>query len=410
MGATESTMKPASESAMEDTTEDMNGMNLITIEEKPKEEIPQEETQMCMKMITQIYIYNENLELVLINDNDKLKQLYTEGKLQVSDVDGSVDNEYTFLNYGIYHEFISENYDEAKKYYLMAIEKGNSYAMSNLGFYYDHNENYDEAKKYYLMAIEKGNPFAMNNLGNHYQFIEKNNVLALEYYYMAMEKGNVQAMLNLGNLFTDNEKKKEYFLMAFEHDKNNTTVLNYLGYYYCKIEKNFTEAKKYFLMAAEQGDIVGMYNLGCYYYFIEKNYEESKKYHLMAAKKGCIGSILCLGIHYENIEKNRDKAIKYYFIAYMNGYLPDIILPKLKKIATPLELYMLFHENKLEYNEEITPEIQLYINKLKLAKVETCYLCKGNDKQVIMLQCFAHECCSYCYIRIYDKPCSICNL
>ena len=52
-----------------------------------------------------------------------------------------------------------------KKYYLMAIEKGNSNAMNNLAFYYEDIENnYDEMKKYYLMAIEKGNYDAMNNL------------------------------------------------------------------------------------------------------------------------------------------------------------------------------------------------------------------------------------------------------
>jgi TPR repeat protein len=53
-----------------------------------------------------------------------------------------------------------------KKYYGMVIDKGNSDAMNNLGYYYDDVEkNYDEAKKYYLMAIDKGNSVTMNNLG-----------------------------------------------------------------------------------------------------------------------------------------------------------------------------------------------------------------------------------------------------
>ena len=51
-----------------------------------------------------------------------------------------------------------------KKYYLIAIEKGNTSAMTNLGFYYKNKVyNYDLMKKYYLMASEKGNKSAMNS-------------------------------------------------------------------------------------------------------------------------------------------------------------------------------------------------------------------------------------------------------
>jgi TPR repeat protein len=39
----------------------------------------------------------------------------------------------------------------------MAIEKGNSDAMTNLGQYYQSENNYDLMKQYYLMAIEKDN-------------------------------------------------------------------------------------------------------------------------------------------------------------------------------------------------------------------------------------------------------------
>jgi len=50
----------------------------------------------------------------------------------------------------------------AKKYYMMAIEKGNDIvkktAMNNLAIYYKNIEkDYDMAKKYYMIAIEKGN-------------------------------------------------------------------------------------------------------------------------------------------------------------------------------------------------------------------------------------------------------------
>jgi TPR repeat protein len=66
-----------------------------------------------------------------------------------------------------YNLLFDKNYEEAKKYYLMAIEQGNPHAMYNLAKYYATTEkDYKEAKKYYLMAIEQGNSDAMYNLEN----------------------------------------------------------------------------------------------------------------------------------------------------------------------------------------------------------------------------------------------------
>jgi TPR repeat protein len=39
--------------------------------------------------------------------------------------------------------------------FLMAIEKGHSDAMFELGNYYNDQSDFDNMKKYYLMAIEK---------------------------------------------------------------------------------------------------------------------------------------------------------------------------------------------------------------------------------------------------------------
>ena len=51
-----------------------------------------------------------------------------------------------------------------KEYYLMAINKGNSITMYNLGTYYEEIKNYDKMKKYYLMAIQKGHLEAENKI------------------------------------------------------------------------------------------------------------------------------------------------------------------------------------------------------------------------------------------------------
>ena len=89
-------------------------------------------------------------------------------------IDETIDPNILF-NIGKYYHKIQKDYDMMKKYYLMAIEKGNHDAMNNLGLYYKNIEkDYDMMKKYYLMAIDKGCFNAMNNLGFYYYQTEKN--------------------------------------------------------------------------------------------------------------------------------------------------------------------------------------------------------------------------------------------
>ena len=59
-----------------------------------------------------------------------------------------------------------------KKYYCMAIGLNNSYAMYNLGDYYQYVEkNYEEMKKYYMMAIELNHIYTINNsIKNNYYY------------------------------------------------------------------------------------------------------------------------------------------------------------------------------------------------------------------------------------------------
>ena len=87
-----------------------------------------------------------------------------------------------------YHNFITKNYVEMEKYYLMAIEKGDDNSMRRLGYYHNTiTKNYVEMEKYYLMAIDKGNAYAMNNFGHYHDTITKNYIEMEKYYLMAIE-------------------------------------------------------------------------------------------------------------------------------------------------------------------------------------------------------------------------------
>ena len=77
-----------------------------------------------------------------------------------------------------------------KKIYLLLVnnvsyEPSNVTEMIYLGWYYQDIQDYAKMKKYYLMAIDKGNSTAMYNLGLYFQTIE-NNYLGV--YYQEIEK------------------------------------------------------------------------------------------------------------------------------------------------------------------------------------------------------------------------------
>ncbi len=50
------------------------------------------------------------------------------------------DNVNAMFNLGRYYQFIEINQELMEKYYLLANE---SYALYNLGYYYEENKNYD---------------------------------------------------------------------------------------------------------------------------------------------------------------------------------------------------------------------------------------------------------------------------
>jgi TPR repeat protein len=343
--------------------------------------------ELCNKDINEIYDYLNNSYYA-----DLHKNFLNRKKLSV--------NQKLFI--GLYFFHIEKNYGEAKKYYLMASNKGNSYAISYLGLYHQIGENYEEAKKYYLMAIDKGNSDAMYNLGFYYEDIENNYEEAKKYYLMAIDKDKSKsyAMTRLGNYYyiqKNYEEAKNYYLVAI--NKGDSHAMNRLGLYYSEIEENHEEANKYYLMAIDKGDACAFYNLGLYYYDIEKNYEEAKKYLLMAIHKKFFASsyaMIKLGKYYGEIEKNYEEAKKYYLMAINNGH-PNA-MKSLKKIEKKI-FFQKINENK-DYD--------------KIEQSNICLICKCEKNILINFNCdtkhdhyYCHECVNKWY-EDNDLKCLLC--
>ena len=167
---------------------------------------------------------NPTLPSLNPNTIDKIYKLYTNENINLTLEEEPEEEDSNYYLFIALYLCMKKKYELMKKFYKKAIEKeiekGNIKAMENLGCYYFKEENYQEAKKYFIMGVELGDSNAIYNLGVYYYDIEKNYEEAKKYYIMAIKLGNPNAMHNL-------------------------------GYYYYNVEENYEEAKKNLLMAIE---------------------------------------------------------------------------------------------------------------------------------------------------------------
>lgn len=109
-----------------------------------------------------VYLNDENpIEIT----KDKLAYLFKNNQLVIANYADK-----TYYNYGKYYEYIEENYDLAKKYYILSADLENYNAMITLSFYYLNKEqSYEKSQEYLLMAINwtKNNDEKINDKFNH---------------------------------------------------------------------------------------------------------------------------------------------------------------------------------------------------------------------------------------------------
>ena len=186
------------------------------------------------------------------------------------------------------------------------------------------NKNYKNMKKIYLIMMlffaiasgvfaqttnivtltlkaKTGDAEAQNDLGKAYyegKGVEKNFTEAVKWYKKAAYQGNAKAQEGL----------------AICYDNGNG------------VEENIKEAVKWYTRAAEQGNADAQNDLGYCYEFgegVEENIKEAVKWYTKAAEQGLPIAQCNLGVCYENgdgVEKNLEEAIKWYTKAADQGY------------------------------------------------------------------------------------------
>jgi len=276
-----------------------------------------------MEEFIQNYLESNSYKYIKIENNEIINHIYNLYKYDIDERDTfKMEDSIIDLYYGIYYK-TKKDYKQMKKYYLMAIEKGNDIAMNDLGFHYcTVKKDYEQMKKYLLMAIEKGDGDAMYNLGIYYRYVEKDYEQMKKYYLMATEKGDGDAMCNL-------------------------------GIYYRYVEKDYVQMKKYYLMAIEKCHHDAMDELEQFY----KDNNDTLgllQLYIKINDKTKISDIL---VNYCN-QKIINREINSILLQYLNC-IDDHVLPVIFKLFKQLfnnqidllEAHFKYSENGLGYEE-----------------------------------------------------------
>lgn len=280
------------------------------------------------------------------NRYDEIKNLMT-NKILLKPING-IECFYVGLFY-----FKDQDYENAERYFLMAIEYLNINAMNNLAVLYGHfTKNYAKAEEYFLMAIKYGHADAVYNLAMFYINIIKDHKkakicfkVALEkkdadamnsiavyyertkkhekaqsYYRKATSMANKIAILNFANFYVQLRKfvdAKDYFQVFLDcHDDKNPDALFGMAMCY-KHEQNLEKEELFLKKAVENGKIFAMITLGKNY-FIAGKYENAEHYFQLAVNNHDASALFHLALLNEKLQKF-DNTKKYLLMAIDNG-------------------------------------------------------------------------------------------
>jgi len=224
---------------------------------------------------------------------------------------------------------VEGDWAEALKWYRKAAEGGNAYAQFYIGNCYERGrgerQDYAEAAEWYRKAAEQGHERAKAKL----RIVE---------LHRDAENGDAEAQYALGlrcengdGVEKDLTEAAKWYRMAAE--QGHVEAQCKLGYCYVQgsgVMQDYFEAAKWYRMAAEQGNIKAQYNLGTFYfngYGMRMDRTEAVKWYRKAADQGYAEAQYWLAQAYETGEgvkqgKNLAEAMKWYQKAADQGYAP----------------------------------------------------------------------------------------
>ena len=164
------------------------------------------------------------------------------------------------------------DYKEAEKWFLKAIEGGNTRSYTNLGIMYLNGngvkQDYKKATELFKKGTEAGDMKAPRYMGIIYEKgfgVEQNYEKAAEYYHIGDKRGDLTSQYNLGKLYEkglgvsqDYKKAMELYLKIGDRlDHVTTPSVVAIGDLYLNrngVERNVEEAKNWYTKAADAGN------------------------------------------------------------------------------------------------------------------------------------------------------------
>ncbi|AYV79244.1 MAG: hypothetical protein Faunusvirus6_22 [Faunusvirus sp.] len=194
------------------------------------------------------YLQANSLGYIELKNSDDIKMVHgllINGKIAENIT--NVTNSTVHVYYGAYF-YTTRNYSEMKKYYEIAIQHNNTFAMVNMALYYKDVNDTKNMLRYFNLAIDHrfdDRKFAMTadgsthsgpyiatiNIGNYY-FKDKQYHDTLKYYHIAaeLEPNNGSLMYSIGSCYQccgDLINMMKYFDMAIELGDHIDTILTY---------------------------------------------------------------------------------------------------------------------------------------------------------------------------------------
>ncbi len=198
----------------------------------------------------------------------------------------------------------AQDYAKALKYFRVAVERGNTDAMVDIGYMYNTGrgvtQNYSEAIKWFRKAAEQGDAQGQTMLGNMYENgkgVAQDYAEAVKWYRKAAEQGNDKGQEHLGDMYLDGHGVPKDYSEAIKWfrksaEQGNAWSQSSLGYMYSQgygVTKDDVEAVKWYRKSAEQGNVAGQDNLGhCYQYGkgVSKDLQQARYWYDKAAAQG----------------------------------------------------------------------------------------------------------------------------
>lgn len=174
-------------------------------------------------------------------------------------------------------------------------------------------KNYDMAIPIYEKLAQKGNSWAMRNLGLLYEEQKKDTAKAQEWYQKATDNGNAQAAIDLAQIDSKNDRKRYEKAAKMEHPHG----VYVLGWFAENEDNNLTKATEYYRQATDLGSAAGLHKTGKAYEN-KKEYDKAFTYYKKAAIKGHWDAMVRSGaLHFHGVgtAENEQIAMEYWLKA-----------------------------------------------------------------------------------------------